>query len=86
MTACVRMPPSPTSFSDSFGSKSSPLSKSNPGVTALAETAAELFVEGEESMAHVLSSLARIGMLTPDLGGVIEVLGTGAHHRLPLAS
>ncbi len=42
-----------------------------PAVTSLAETAAELFVHGEEGMSHAMRALARLGV--PDLGGVLMV-------------
>jgi hypothetical protein len=44
---------------------------SNQGLTSLAETAAELFVHGEEGMAHAMRSLAKIGV--PELGGLLMV-------------
>ena len=61
-SSCVRMPSKHLGFSSWSNS---------PSITALTETVAELFVKGEEDMAHAMSSLARVGMLTPDLGGVI---------------
>jgi hypothetical protein len=41
------------------------------GLTSLAETAAELFVDGEQDMAHAMTSLAKIGV--PELGGVLMI-------------
>ena len=45
--------------------------RTSPGLTSLAETAADLFVNGEEGMAHAMTSLAKLGV--PNLGGVLMI-------------
>ena len=74
-SGCVRMPSKQMSVPDIIKlenqQKTHPGVETSPGVMSLAETAAKLFVEGEEGMAHTMTSLVSIGMLSPDLGGVI---------------